>query len=72
MEALSGEKPEELFKAVDDEIKSIMRSDKWEIVPRNSVADHNMLPITWYFKCKRKSGWTIRKFKARYCVRGDV
>ena len=24
------------------------------------------------FKLDRKPGWTIRKFKARYCVRGDV
>ena len=24
------------------------------------------------FKCKRKPGWTMRKFKARYCVRGDI
>ena len=31
-----------------------------------------MLPGTWSFKCNRKSDWTIRKFKARYCVRGDI
>ena len=37
---------------------------------RNSVADHNVLPVTWYFKCKRKPGWTISRFKAQYCVRG--
>ena len=30
-----------------------------------------MLPGTWSFNCKRKPDWTIRKFKARYCVRGD-
>ena len=39
---------------------------------RNSVADHNALPETWSFKCKRKTDWTIRKFKARYCVRGYI
>ena len=24
------------------------------------------------FKCKRNHDWTIRKFKAQYCVRGDA
>ena len=64
MEALSGENSEEYFKAMDDEIQSLMRRDTWEIFSRKSVADHNMLPGTWSFKCKRKPDWTIRKFKA--------
>ena len=46
---------DEYFKAMDDEIQSIMRRDTWEIVLRKSVDDHNMLPGTWSFKCKRKS-----------------
>ena len=48
MEALSGENLEEYFKAMDDEIQSLMRRDTWEIISRNSVADHNMLPGTWF------------------------
>ena len=64
MEALSGENPEEYFKAMDDEIQSLMKRDTWEIVSRKSVADHNVLPETWSFKCKRKPNWKIRKFKA--------
>ena len=63
-EALSGENLEEYFKAMDDEIQSLMRRDTLEIVLRKSVADHNVLPGTWSFKCKRKPDWTIRKFKA--------
>ena len=31
-----------------------------------------MLPGTWYFNFKRKPDWTIRKFKAQYCVRWDI
>ena len=50
MEALSGENSEEYFKAMDDEIQSLMRRDTWEIVSRESVADHNVLPGTWSFK----------------------
>ena len=72
MEALSGENSEEYFKAMDDEIQSLTRRETWVIVLRKSVADQNVLPGTWYFKCKRKPDWTIRKFKARYCVRGDI
>ena len=39
---------------------------------RKSIADPNVLPGAWSFKCDRKPDWTIRKFKARYCVRGDI
>ena len=57
---------------MDDQIQSIMRREICEIVLRESVSDHNVLPGTWYFKYKRKHDWTIREFKARYCVRGDI
>ena len=72
MEELPGENTEEYFKAMDDEIQSLTRRDTWEIVSRKSVADHNVILGTWYFKCKRKPDWTVRKFKAQYCVRGDI
>ena len=39
---------------------------------RKSVYDHNVLLVTLYFKCKMKTDWMIRKFKERYCGRGDV
>ena len=72
IEALSGETLEEYFQAMDDEFQILMRRETCDIVSRNSVADHNVLPGTWSFKCKRKLDWIIRKFKARYCVRGDT
>ena len=72
MESLLGENTDEYFNAMDDKIQSLTRRDTWEIVLRKSVADHNVLPGTWSFKSKRKPDGTIRKFKARYCVRGDV
>ena len=55
MEALLGEKLEEYFKAMDDEIQSLIIRDTWENISRKSIADHNMLPGTWYLKCKSKS-----------------
>ena len=72
MDALSGKNSEEYFKAMDDEIQSLMRRDTWKIVSRRSVAVHNVLPGTWSFKCKRKPDWKINKFMARYCIRGDI
>ena len=50
MEALSGEKLEEYFKAMYYEIQSLMGRDTWEIVSRKLVADQNVLPGTWYLK----------------------
>ena len=64
MEALSVENTEEYFKKMDDEIQSLTISDTWDIVSRKLVADHNVLPRTWSFKCKIKPYWTIRKFKS--------
>ena len=31
----------------------------------------NVLPSTWAFKCKRFPDGSVRKLKARFCVRGD-
>ena len=49
MEELSGKNLEEYFKAMDDEIQSIMRRYTWEIVLRKSVADNIVLPGSWSF-----------------------
>ena len=40
----------EYYKATDDEIYSLIGKDTWEIVSRNSVADHSVIPGTWSFK----------------------
>ena len=72
MESLLGDNLEEYFQAINDEIQSLTRRDTLEIVLRKSVDDHNVLPVTWYFKFKSKPDWTVRKFKAQYCVRGDI
>ena len=60
MEALSGDNSEEYFKAMDNEILSLMRRYTREIDSRKSVADQNMLPGTWSLKCRgnliRQSG----------------
>ena len=48
-----------------------MRRETWEIFPRKSVADHNVITGTWSFKFKITTGWNIRTFKAQYCVGWD-
>ena len=40
----SNENTDEYFKAIYDEIQSLMRRDAQEIVSRKSVADQNALP----------------------------
>ena len=54
MEALSGKNADEYHKAMYDEIQSLMIKYTWDIVSSKSVADHNVLPGTWSFKCKRR------------------
>ena len=48
-----------------------MRRYTWYIVSRKLFADHDVIPVTWSFKLKRKPDWKIIKFKAQYCVRED-
>ncbi|KAL7460733.1 hypothetical protein ACHAXS_001177 [Conticribra weissflogii] len=43
--------------------------DAWEVVERTN--NMNVLPSTWAFKCKRFPDRLIKKFKARFCARGD-
>jgi hypothetical protein len=43
--------------------------DAWDVVDREDWM--KVLPTTWAFKCKRYPDGRIRKFKARFCARGD-
>ena len=64
MEVLSSEHVDKYYKAMDDEIILLIRRETWEIFPRNLVADHKVLPVTWFFKiARRKPDCTINKFK---------
>ena len=51
------------------EISTLMKLEAWEVVSLKS--DMNVLDSTWAFKCKRYPDGGIRKFKARFCCRGD-
>ena len=71
MEALSGKYTDEYYKAADYKTQINMIRKTWDIFPRKSVDNPNVLPGTWYFMFNIKLDQTIRKLKARYCVRGD-
>ena len=49
-----------------------MRRVTYEAVPRNSMDDYKFILVTGSFKWKIKTSGTIIKFKAWYCVIGDV
>ena len=53
------------------EIQSLEDKKSWEVVKRSSVKGKNILPSTWALKRKRFPDGRIRKYKARFCVRGD-
>jgi hypothetical protein len=53
-----------------DELVTIMINfDCWDYVKR--TPDMNVLPSTWAFKIKRYPDGRVKKFKARFCARGD-
>ena len=53
------------------EVQSLESKGSWEVVKRSSVQGKNVLPSTWALKRKRFPDGRIRKYKARFCVRGD-
>jgi hypothetical protein len=55
------------------EIATLENIDAWSVVDRNDSegAPHHVIPSTWAFKCKRYPDGRIKKFKARFCARGD-
>ena len=54
------------------EIQSLEKMNTWTEVPMHLAKSHTILPGTWVFKRKRTPDGTIKKHKARYCVRGDL
>ncbi len=53
------------------EIKELEDKACWEVVPKSS-AKGKIIPVVWVFRRKRSPDGQFRKFKARFCVRGDL
>ena len=72
-EAMSGDNSEDYCDAMKGEVGPLMKYASWELIERSSVRNTvSVIPGTWAFRCKRCPDGSFRKFKARYCVRGDV
>ena len=70
-QVLSDPDIEEWKKSAHKEITQLESKDTWVEVP-TSEATSKILPGTWVFHCKRAPTGIITKFKARYCVQGDL
>ena len=70
-QAMSSEHRSEWIKAAIKEIMALEKLNCWVEVPIES-ATTKVLPGTWVFKVKRAPDGTFKKFKARYCIRGDL
>ena len=67
--AMNGPFAEEYWEAACLEVLTLEDMDAWEVVEQTD--DMNVLPSTWAFKAKRFPDGLIKKFKARFCARGD-
>ena len=69
-QAMNGPYADKFQDACDTEIDTLKDLNTWEKVERESWM--NVIKSTWAFKVKRYPSGLIRKFKARFCVRGDM
>ena len=69
-EAMNGPYSDQFSQAARDEIETLSTIGAWTKMKRESWM--NVLKSTWAFKIKRFPNGLIRKFKGRFCVRGDM
>ena len=70
-EATTGRDSDGFWDAMDLEIRQLASKDCWTVVDRSEAKDKKILGTTWAFKRKRFPDGSVRKLKARICVRGD-
>ena len=46
--------------------------DTWDIVPISDAGKAKVLPTTWVFRLKTYPDGTVKKYKARLVIRGDL
>ncbi|KAL7484019.1 hypothetical protein ACHAW6_009661 [Cyclotella cf. meneghiniana] len=70
-QAIHSPHAEKWWEAMETELTTL-ESDlqAWELVPREPWM--HVLPSTWAFRLKRFPNGLAKKFKARFCVRGDM
>ena len=70
-QAMSSEDKLKWIKAAIEEIQSLEKLQCWIEIPLTDATE-KVLPGTWVFKIKRAPDGSFKKFKARYCIRGDL
>ena len=68
-EAMNGPFRDKWWEACKKEISTLERMEVWDVVPREDWM--NVIPSTFAFLIKRNPDLVIKKFKARFCARGD-
>ena len=71
-EAMHSPDAEGFKAAMDIEMEQLMDKDVWNVVPRGKAISEgaNIIDTVWAFKRKRYPDGTVKKLKARLCVRG--
>ena len=69
-EAMNGPHEPGMKQAAHIEKDTLEDKDTWKKVKREPWM--HVLKSTWVFRIKRFSDGTVRKFKARFCARGDL
>ena len=70
-QAMMSEYKDSFIKAAEVEVKALEDFNCWEEIPLE-MATTKVLPGTWVFRIKRAPDGTLKKFKGRYCIRGDL
>ena len=68
-QAMNSPDADKWTEACEIELETLREINAWQLVKRQSWM--RVLPMTWAFKLKRFPDGTAKKFKARFCVRGD-
>ena len=66
---MNGPLKEEYWKAACKEVKTLQSMGAWEVVDRGDGM--NVIQSIWTFKLKHFPDSLIKKFKARFCARGN-
>jgi hypothetical protein len=69
-QALHGEHAEQYMEAMKKEMQSLIQQSTWKTIPQTEAK--KVIKSTWVFKLKRFPDGSPSKFKARFCVRGDL
>ena len=69
-----GDRVSQWMESMKREIDELEDKDVWDIVPVTEPAEINaqIVPSTWTLRYKRAPDGTIKKMKARFCMRGDL